>query len=235
MVHNELVAYIKTEIARGVDQQELVNSLIAAGWKDTDVQDSLVAVTASRTVTPSLSSVNSTQRPSVVVTEKDYPIAVLWIFKAPLIIVFVSVIAYVVGFWFPLLVIAFPFYLIGNPLIRANFHYFSDERYFNVKQGVISKKQRNLPYGVIQNVIVKQDLFDRIFNLATLSIENASDGGGKGLFSRKQTNSQQGDSVGSSGNKVNIPGMRKSDAEALKQIILAKMKQNPLGDSQSRL
>jgi hypothetical protein len=41
--------------------------------------------------------------------------------------------------------------------------------------------------------------------------------------------------VGFSGNKVNIPGLTKQNAEILKGIILQKMKENPIEDSQSGL
>ncbi len=64
---------------------------------------------------------NQEKEISYSVTEKQYPIAVLWIFKAPIIIFVVSVAAFVFGFWFPHLVIAFPILLIVNPLTRANF------------------------------------------------------------------------------------------------------------------
>ncbi len=175
-----------------------------------------------------------------IATEKNYPITTLWVFKVPIIIVIISVVAFFFGYWFPQLVIALPIILIATPLIRRNFHYSTEEKFFDVKQGVFSKKQRHLPYGVIQNVIVKQDWFDRVFGLASLSVENAAQAGGKGLFGQNQ-NLQYGvgytktESIGSSGNKVSIPGLKKADAEALKMIILQRMKENPIEDNQSGL
>ena len=41
--------------------------------------------------------------------------------------------------------------------------------------------------------------------------------------------------VGFSGNKVSIPGLTKANAEILKGIVLQKMKENPIEDSQSGL
>lgn len=179
---------------------------------------------------------------NTVATEKNYPITKLWIFKAPIIIFIISIIALFFGRWYPVLVLAFPIYLIANPLIRANFHYSTEPKFFVVRQGVISKKQRHLPYGVIQNVFVKQDLFDRIFGLASLRVENASQGGGKDFAGGRNKFSLSGgigarrdDSVGASGNKVNIPGLGKKDAEALKNILLQRIKENPIEDSQSGL
>lgn len=178
--------------------------------------------------------------PKTAVTEKNYPITKRWMLKAPLIFLFINIVALFFGYYFPYLVILIPIYLIANPFIRRNFHYSLDEAYFNVKQGVFSKKQRNIPYGVIQNVVVKQDLFDRIFGLATLYVENASFGGGvvsqkqarQALFAQRR---QKQETVGASKNKVNIPGLKKKDAESLKMMILQKMKENPLEDTHSGL
>ncbi len=174
----------------------------------------------------------------VTITEKNYPITKLWIFKAPIIIIIINVVALFFGYYFPYLVLALPIILIANPLIRMNFHYSLDEKFFDVKQGVISKKHKNLPYAVIQNVFVKQDVFDRIFGLASLKIENASLGSGK-VKKRKSfsliSSKSDSESVGASGNKVNIPGLKKQSAEELKNLILQKIKENPLEDSQSGL
>ena len=167
-----------------------------------------------------------------VITEKDYPITTLWIFKAPIIIILMNVVALLFGYYFPYLVLALPVMLIANPLIRGNFHYSLEEKFFIVRQGVISKKQRNLPYGVIQNVLIKQDLFDRIFGLAALRVENASQAGGSRDI---RTRRKEKDVVGASGNKVSIPGLKKQSAEELKNLILKKMKENPIEDSQSGL
>ncbi len=179
-------------------------------------------------------------------TEKEYPISMLWVFKTPIMIIIVSIIALLFGYWFPYLVLLFIILLIANPLIRANFHYSTEDKFFLVKQGVLSKKQRNLPYGVIQNVFVKQDIFDRIFGLASLRVENAAQGSQGGVAGRRAASAAlfggglvgraaASDTLGSSGNKVNIPGLKKKDAEALKAILLQRMKDNPLEDSQSGL
>jgi uncharacterized membrane protein YdbT with pleckstrin-like domain len=218
MPNLELVNYIKSQQAKGVSPQEITDTLLKAGWQNALISEALNPVQYSNTIS----------------TEKDYPITTLWLFKAPIIITLISLVGIIFGYYFPYLLITLPFYLIANPLTRKNFHYSTEDKFFLVKQGVISKKQRNLPYGVIQNILVKQDWFDRVFGLATLSVENASQGGGKGLFSR-QSDKKQGDSVGSSGNKVNIPGLKKADAEALKLVILQRMKENPLEDNQSGL
>ena len=125
--------------------------------------------------------------------------------------------------------------LIINPLLRKNFHYSIGEKFFVVDQGILSKKHRNLPYGVIQNIIVKQDWFDRIFGLATLSVENAVQGGTKNVKMAISYNKKQGGFLGSTGNKVNILGLKKADAEAMKLLILKKMEENPMEENDSGL
>lgn len=101
-----------------------------------------------------------------------------------------------------------------------------------VNQGVFSKQQRNVPYGVIQNLFVKQDLLDRLLGLSSLSIENASAGAGADQASSPK---KQMDMVGFSGNKISIPGLLTRDAEALKSVVLQKMKEHPIDDSRSGL
>lgn len=230
MANNEIINYIKSELAKGENRETIVSALSQAGWQNNDIQEAFNSLSA-----PVSPIATSPQHTAEIVNEKNYPITKLWIFKAPIIIIVISVVALFFGIWFPYLVIALPILLIANHLIRANFHYTTQEKFFEIRQGVISKKQRNLPYGVIQNVFVKQDVFDRIFGLASLRIENASQAGGgqkvrwwnKSYGSETNAYGQQ-EGVGSSGNKVNIPGLKKSSAEALKAILLQRMKENPI-------
>lgn len=227
---DEIINYIKSELTKGTSREEIMNSLVKTGWQSSVISEAFNAISI-----PASATAISPQSINIIVTEKEYPITKLWIFKAPIIITIISLVAIIFGYYFPYFLIALPFYLIANPLIRANFHYSTEEKFFVVKQGVFSKKQRNLPYGVIQNVLVKQDWFDRVFGLASFSVENASQGGGRGFFSGLRSHKQQGETVGSSSNKVNIPGLKKKDAEALKLVLLQRMKENPIEDNQSGL
>lgn len=227
MPNDEIINYIKSELAKGENREAIISSLSQTGWQNNDIQEAFNAISAS------VSSVATPpQFTNESVTEKDYPITKLWIFKLPIIFVVISIVV-----WSPDLAVLSPILLIANLLIRVNFHYSTEDKFLVVRQGVFSKKQRNLPYGVIQNVFVKQDVFDRIFGLASLRIENASQSGGKGFFSGNKsflglklsrTYQQQDEALGSSGNKVNIPGLKKSSAEALKAILLQRMKENPI-------
>lgn len=179
-----------------------------------------------------------------IITEKNYPIQGLWVFKL-ILGYLLSLIILVPYFWLlrfgeskdseislyiPLIIIFAIFHFVVTILRRATFHYSIEGQFLTLRQGILSKQQRHIPYGVIQNLFVKQDLFDRIFGLASLTVENASQGAGA-----LATPQQQVEMVGFSGNKVSIPGLTKANAEILKGIVLQKMKENPIEDSQSGL
>jgi len=194
-----------------------------------------------------------------IITEKNYPIQRVWLLKPiipvlPYIIVPILYLIFFVGAEkndiglniFLFLNIGFGIHLglIWPFLMRLKFHYSIEDKFLTLKQGIFSKQQRYIPYGVIQNLFVKQDLFDRIFGLASLTIENASQGSGALAIPQKQKaflmkmsarQQQKMEMVGFFGNKVSIPGLTKQNAEILKGIVLQKMKENPIDDSQSGL
>ena len=186
------------------------------------------------------------------ITEKKYPIQGKWILK--------SIFGYILSFLFILLIYMGDYagrgivYLIViifsaicvviySTLQRKSFHFTIDDAYLTFQQGVLNKSQRHIPYGVVQNIIVKQDLFDRIFSIASLVIENASQGGTSKQNNKQKVfgitignrSTQQASSIGYDGSKTVIPGLTRQDAESLKAIVLQKMKEHPLDDSQSGL
>jgi len=130
-----------------------------------------------------------------IITEKNYPIQKLWIFKSiiNLLIIFIFWILFSLFFYlldktvanketytnfFIVIASVIIICLIIAVLRRENFHYSIGEKFLTLKQGILLKQQRYIPYGVIQTILVKQDLFDRILGLASLTIENASLGAG---------------------------------------------------------
>lgn len=195
-----------------------------------------------------------------VTTENPYPVQGIWLLKnilSALVYVAIVIVAVIVGsFIFKgtailiggaylfLLLLIVPFQviipLIVNALRRHNFHYTIGDAFMTFHQGILSKQQRNVPYGVIQGVFLHQDLFDRLLGLASLSIEDASQGGksranidGDVLIGGKHKSKVE--IIGFMGNKIHIPGLKKENAEALKVVVLQKMKENPIEDSQSGL
>jgi len=188
-----------------------------------------------------------------VITEKNYPVENAWILKSALswliiIIIFGALFLFEANNIKNISNLVIYLFIgicsvIYAALRKNTFHYTFDAKFLNLQQGILNKQQRHIPYGVIQNIFVKQDLLDRLFGLASLTLENASVGAGSvpegqvkafgiTLDNRKQ---QKAEMVGFSGNKVSIPGLSKQNAETLKGIVLQKMKENPIDDSQSGL
>ena len=79
--------------------------------------------------------------------------------------------------------------------------------------------------------------------IASLILENASSGGGAGnlgttkIFGlRVNTNKNKNmDNLGFQGGQISIPGLKKQDAETLKNILLQNIKANPIEDKLSGL
>ncbi len=189
-----------------------------------------------------------------IITEKNYPVQKLWVFKS-ILMSLLGVILFIVPYFFilyqitegnkedeanfHLLAIISTIIIIGSLIFRfivailnrVNFHYSIEEKFLTIKRGILSKQRRYIPYGVIQSLVVKQGLFDRILGLASLIIENASQSGGVLVVPQQQK--ILGSHVRSSA--IIIPGLAKEHAEILKSIILQKMKENPIEDSQSGL
>ncbi len=82
---------------------------------------------------------------------------------------------------------------------KNNFYFEFMEDHILFRSGVFNRRENHLPYKSIQNIINKQGFVERIFGLATLSIQNAAQGGAY---------------LGE-----NIPGQPKASAEELNQIL----------------
>ncbi|MCX6789839.1 MAG: PH domain-containing protein [Candidatus Gribaldobacteria bacterium] len=194
-----------------------------------------------------------------IITEKKYPIRKKLILKSlsgANLLYWVLPILMMVGYFYwkstgdagaflPFLIYSFVFLaplflnIILFTLRLTTFHYSFDEQLLTIRQGIIAKQESFMPYEVFQDVLVKQDLFDRIFNLASLVIENATQ---QPRLSINEENRQEMNKfikakglLGSIGNKVIIAGLEKQDAEALKVIVLQKMKEHPTADIQAGL
>jgi uncharacterized membrane protein YdbT with pleckstrin-like domain len=189
-----------------------------------------------------------------IVTENDYPVESSWILKIPvnfLIVTFfiavflglkllsISILSNEGGVVFLVVMGILVATMVGigflstivAALSRDNFHYSVEKEFMVFHQGIISKQQKNLPYGVIQDLIVTQDIADRLFGLASITIENASFGGGQ-VYARGR---QAGALIGFIGNIVVIPGLTIQNAIALRKILLSKMKEYSSVDRMSGL
>lgn len=189
-----------------------------------------------------------------IITENEYPVESNWILKIPLnFLIFTIIISFFLslflipmamflteGWMIFLIVIGIVIFtmvgigilsMVVASLSKDNFHYSIEKEFMIFHQGIITKQQKNLPYGVIQDLIVSQDIADRFFGLASLSIENASFGGGQ-VYARGQA---AGAWIGFVGNVATIPGLTKQSAEILKNILLSKMKEYPTTNNRSGL
>jgi membrane protein YdbS with pleckstrin-like domain len=131
-------------------------------------------------------------------------------------------------------------------LKRANFYYSCENTFLVIRQGIFSKREIHIPYGVIQDVIINKNFFDRFFGMATLLVENAARGSGKERMTAQRRGSIKvpirdikehisGAIIGFNGYQLRIPGLAPDDATDLKFFILQKMKENPMADNTSGL
>ena len=125
---------------------------------------------------------------------------------------------------------------IALMLRKDRFKYELGEKNIILKQGVISKSERQVFYGRIQNIIISQDFIDKFIGIASLAIETASDSGGV-LLAREAKKSRGLDffKLGFYSNSILIPGLLYENALDLKRSIMEKIKANPIDDAQSGL
>jgi uncharacterized membrane protein YdbT with pleckstrin-like domain len=133
-----------------------------------------------------------------------------------------SVIGYVI-----IAAIIIPISFLTMLLRFLTFSYWLDEDFINIKQGVITRSEKHIPFSVIQDVIVNQDILDRLFGLSTVIVENAAMGGmmmptnnrNAGMYA--QSNRVQ-DFPGMYGNRLVLPGFSREDAIKFRDIVLSK-------------
>src|SRR6266404_6986829 len=118
------------------------------------------------------------------VTEKNYPIRLEWVLKffglvvlIGLSLIFLSRIRVNLGpgpdprLLTLLLVIAGVVPVTNALLWRAAFHYSLGSQSLVVRQGILSTQELSIPYGVIWDVTIHRDVFDRLVGLATLRLK----------------------------------------------------------------
>ena len=173
-------------------------------------------------------------------TEADFPTQPLWLLSNVLGIVGSYIVAMLIFIFFApayliiygaIMLVMLPFIYIVAVLKLKNFHYALEKDFFSLKQGIIAKQERKLPYGVIQNAMIERSLWDRIFGLTTLVIENAAGAGGLANMQLPKNRQQRYMIIGFNGNRIVIPGMRTADAEQLKQLVMSHIIAKPINES----
>lgn len=176
------------------------------------------------------------------ITEKDYPIQFRWIVKvsiAPTFLIILLLILLGISLnseksngmfilYFAIIFVLITGQVVVNALKRSCFHYSLEDSFIVVRQGVLVKQERRIPYGRIQDISARRQFSDRIFGLTSLMIENAAQGSLAISPSYILGKHRAGNEIfGSVGNVVNIPGLDKNDAESLKETVSQKIKENP--------
>ena len=188
-----------------------------------------------------------------VINEKTYSIQIVWVIKNFVYIVIgtaiVSIFFYIseksekkdeavlIG-WISLIIIFQIATFIALVLRKIKFQYEFGEKNIILKQGVISKSERQIFYGRIQNISLSQDFVDKIMGVASLVIETASDSGGAKLAVEAKKNRGRGFDwfkLGFYSNRILIPGLLYDKALDFKKFIMEQMKANPIDDAQSGL
>ena len=187
-----------------------------------------------------------------ILTEKECPIRNIWLVKQLLtsLVVVLAIFLFVGnGILSSLSMLLFFFQFAGifclalsipiiiKALQRSRFHYAFEDHFIVLHQGIISKQNRNVPYGRVQGIFVNQGLFDRVFGLASLTFEDYSQGGRSKMSVDGYVGGGKSrhEMIGFIGNKIHIPGLKKGDAETLKTVLLQKIKEHPIDDSNSGL
>jgi membrane protein YdbS with pleckstrin-like domain len=123
----------------------------------------------------------------------------------------------------------------------VTFSYWLTEDFINVKQGVITRSEKHIPFSVIQDVIVNQDILDRFFGLSTVIVENAAMGGAVMMPQNNRSygmygqSSRMQDFPGMYGNRLVLPGFSREDAIKFRDIILSKAEEASKQNKQQEL
>lgn len=183
------------------------------------------------------------------ITEKIYSIQAKWIKKtmikwAPFITFFIALMLtfnisdnkfsftiFAITYLSAIIVVSFIIYLYLT-LSRRNFYYEFGEKLITLRQGIISKSERQFLYGRIQHVLLSQDFLDRLMGLASISLETASEGAGA-KFAKEEGPPHA--ILGFASNEIRIPGLLYENALDFRDRVLKLIEMNPIDDAQSGL
>lgn len=181
------------------------------------------------------------QQNNNIFSDETYPIEPIWVlkntFNSLLLLFFgVPIITFILWldlqanglfvFFLIFFILFVPLHFIINVIRRSTFHYTFGDSFLSIHQGMINKKNRQLHYGVIQNIIMIQSILDRIFGLTTIAIQNSSPPNAAQL--KAQATRYISATPKFFGNITIIPGLTKENAEIIKAALLKKIKETPI-------
>lgn len=139
----------------------------------------------------------ATQNPKAgVFNSKNYPIVGAWMLtelvKNLLIVALFAFITWIyllgkktvlnqlgVGQAFAICVIIYIVFTIRTMLWKTTFYFEFLPQFILMKNGVIKREEKHVPYRTLQNVLLKRNLLERMLGLSTVIIENAAMGNSK--------------------------------------------------------
>jgi uncharacterized membrane protein YdbT with pleckstrin-like domain len=178
------------------------------------------------------------------INERSHPIETTWVIKnvilwSPFCAFALAHITekFIFSYFIIGLIISPPLIYLYLKLAIENYHYEFGEKLITLKQGIISKSERTVMYGRIQNVCVSQGIINRLLGLASISIETASEGAGAKFVTKdsQYKTSLAGALLGFRSNRIGLPGLTHENALELKDILMKRIKDNPIDDAQSGL
>lgn len=181
---------------------------------------------------------------SNLLNETTHPIEKIWVIKnviiwAPFCALLVATISekFIFSHFIFALIFIPPLTYLYLVLTIKNYHYEFGEKLITLKQGIVSKSERNVMYGRIQNICVSRSIINRLLGLASVSIETASEGAGAKFLTKDNQDKANlaGALLGFRSNRIGIPGLLYENASALKEALMERIKNNPIDDAQSGL
>ena len=103
--------------------------------------------------------------------------------------------------YFYLAGIIFVLELIYQSMLHKRYFYNLEKKLLTIREGVIARRERNIPYKRIHDIYVDQDLFDRIFRLWDLHLTTTD----SRLFN------------------IHIDGLSAKSAKAIRALLLKKI------------
>lgn len=173
-----------------------------------------------------------------------HPIERIWVIKNVIIwssfcALMVSTIGqkFIFSHFIATLIISPPLIYLYLMLTIKNYHYEFGDKLITLKQGIISKSERTVMYGRIQNICVSQGIINRLLGLASISIETASEGAGAKFIvqNSKSKENLAGALLGFRSNRIGVPGLSYENALYLRDALLGLIKNNPIYDAESGL
>lgn len=181
--------------------------------------------------------------------EHTHPIRLIWIFKEVVVCAFFFIVCglgalilypsnrsswYALGILLVVISLLVSISCFFKLISRIYFRWSLDDMFLVMHQGFFLKSERSVPYNMIQNIIINQGYFDKVFGLGSLTLKDASQGGVSAMnvrgymyipdmHERSIFGSNWYEVIGFMGNRFHIPGLTMADAVAIKEGLLAKI------------